>query len=77
VLTPPPPPPPLVIDPLPFQPCVPCPFCREAHRSLLSADGGDSCNPFAEGPEKAPIDPLSLTIDMDAMLKEANRTRRL
>jgi hypothetical protein len=49
-----------------------CPYCRVDHLPLHL----EGCNPFAPSPEKAPIDPLSLTIDMAAMLKEANRTRR-
>jgi hypothetical protein len=56
-----------------------CAVCRQNHRSLLSPDGGDPCNPFAPGPEpqpEPPVDPLTVTIDMAAMEKEARRSRR-
>lgn len=52
-----------------------CVYCRVAHLPLPL----EGCNPFAPGPEpqlEPPVDPLTISIDMAAMEKEARRSRR-
>jgi hypothetical protein len=56
-------------------PRIYCVYCRVTHLPLPL----EGCDPFAPGPEpqpEPPVDPLTATIDMAVMEKEARRSRR-
>jgi hypothetical protein len=41
-----------------------CPYCNKSHRSLLDPDGGDSCDPYAPGSVKMPLNLEELEADI-------------